>query len=164
MGYRQRPLSARLGLSFDAQAPHWRLSMPEAECYMYLVAHLHQCFGSGYQCYIEGPGLDPEVLALYQSHASQSPGLLQPVLKEKSVQRLHVDLGPALARSMNRLAACKTFVQMGEVLMVYQDQTVWMDGSRLDERLVRLHGSLKESQIKRFASGPLRGRWERWPA
>lgn len=160
MGYRHVPLSRRLGLSFDAEAPHWRVDMPEAECFMYFVSHLHQLFGKGHTLYVEGRDLAPEALELYRAHAELQPSPMAPVLRNPATLRLHVALG-GLGRAMNPLAACKTYAQMGEVMSVYKDGTVWLDGSRLSERVIRLNGGLSEAQVRRFAGGPLRGAVQR---
>jgi hypothetical protein len=160
MGYRHIPLSQRSGLSFDAEAPYWRLDMPDAECFMYFVAHMHQLFGKGYTLYVEGRDLDPEVLALYRQHAALTPVKVTPVLRNPATIRLHVSLG-GLGKAMNHLAACKTFSQMGEVMSVYKDGTLWLDGSRLSERIIRLSGELKEAQVRKFAGGYLRGEVQR---
>jgi hypothetical protein len=156
VGYRHIPLSQRLGLAFDDGAPHWRVSMPDAECFMYFVAHLNQLFGKGHTLYVEGLGLDPEVLALYREHAAPAPSKVAPILRNPAAQRLHVALG-RLGKAMNHLAACKTFSQMGEVMLVYKDGEVMLDGSRLSERQLRLSGALSEAQVRRFAGGYLRG-------
>ena len=161
MGYRHSPLSARQGLAFDAQAPHWRLAMPQAECFMYFVAHLHQCFGRGHTLYVEGRDLAPEVLALYGSQAAPSPEKVTPLFRNPATQRLHVALGPGLSKAMNHLAACRTYAEMGEAMLVYKDSQVWLDGSRLGERIVRLHGDLSQASVNKFAGGLLRGQVER---
>lgn len=160
MGYRHVPLGQRLGLGFDASAPHWRIEMPQAECFMYFVAHLHQLFGKGYTLYVEGRGLDAEVLALYRRHAALAPAKVTPILRNPATQRLHVSLG-GLGKAMNHLAARKTFAQMGEVMLVYKDAEVWLDGSRLSERLVNLAENLSPAQVRRFAGGHLRGAVQR---
>lgn len=160
MGYRHVPLSQRAGLSFDADAPHWRLDMPNAECFMYFVAHLNQLFGKGHTLYVEGRELDEEVLALYREHAALTPVKVTPVLRNPATTRLHVALG-GLGKAMNHLAACKTFAQMGEVMLVYKDGEVWLDGSRLSERVIRLSGELSEAQVRKFAGGLLRGEVQR---
>lgn len=156
MGYRHTPLSQRLGLAFDADAPHWRIDMPDAECFMYFVAHMNQLFGQGYTLYVEGRDLDAEVLALYQQHAAPAPLKITPILRNPATQRLHVSLG-RLGKAMNHLAACKTFAQMGELMLVYDAQGVWLDGSRLSERVLRLSGELSAAQVQKFAGGLLRG-------
>jgi hypothetical protein len=156
MGYRHVPLSQRTGLSFDAESPHWRMEMPNAECFMYFVAHLNRLFGTGHTLYIEGRELDEEVLALYREHAALTPVKMTPVLRNPATARLHVALG-GLGKAMNHLAACKTFAQMGEVMSVYGDGIVWLDGSRLSERIIRLSGELREAKVRAFAGGYLRG-------
>ncbi len=160
MGYRHIPLSQRLGLGFDAGAPHWRIDMPDAECFMYFVAHLNQLFGKGYTLYVEGVGLDAEVLALYGAHAAAAVTKVTPILRNPKAQRLHVALG-GLGKAMNHLAACKTFAQMGEVMLVYKDGEAWLDGTRLSERVLRLNGQLSEAQVRKFAGGLLRGQVQR---
>lgn len=160
MGYRHTPLSQRLGLAFDADAPHWRVDMPDAECFMYFVAHLNRLFGRGHTLYVEGRDLDPEVLDLYRRHAEPSATKVAPILRNPATLRLHVALG-GLGKAMNHLAACKTFGQMGEVMLVYKDGDVWLDGSRLAERAIRLAGKLGEAQVRKFAGGYLRGRVQR---
>lgn len=156
MGYRHVPLSQRTGLSFDAEAPHWRVDMPDAECFMYFVAHTHQLFGKGYTLYVEGKDLAPDVLALYQQHAAPAPAKVTPILRNPATQRLHVALG-SLGKAMNHLAACRTYAEMGEVMSVYKDGQVWLDGCRLSERVLRLSGELPEGAVKKFAGGLLRG-------
>lgn len=156
MGYRHVPLSQRSGLSFDAEAPHWRIEMPNAECFMYFVAHLNQLFGKGHTLYVEGRELDADVLALYAEHAALTPVKVAPVLRNPATSRLHVSLG-GLGKAMNHLAACKTFSQMGEVMSVYKDGQVCLDGSRLSERVIRLSGQLSEAKVTKFAGGLLRG-------
>ena len=157
MGYRHTPLSARIGLAFDSSAAHWQVSMPDAECFMYLVAHMNRLFGKGYTLYVEGLELDAEAMALYQAHSADEALKITPVLRNPAAQRLHIALGSGLAKTMNRLASCKTYAQMGEVMLVYKGPQVWMDGSRLGERVVRLHGDLSEPQVRRFAGSFLRG-------
>jgi hypothetical protein len=135
----------------------WQVDLPEAECFMYFVAHLHQLFGRGKSLYVEGLGLDEDVLALYQAHPFDQPRTVAPVLRGPGVLRLHAALGGGLARPMNRLAARKTFAQMGEVMLVYDSDQVWLDGRALGERRVCLSGDLSAAQVARFAGGPLRG-------
>jgi hypothetical protein len=135
----------------------WQLDLPQAECFMYFVAHLHQCFGRGKTLYVEGVGLDEEVRSLYLGHAAPDPRPAAPVLRNPAAQRLHVALGGGLAKAMNHLAARKTFAQMGEVMLVYDAARVWLDGRALGERRVVLSGELTEAQVRRFAGGLLRG-------
>lgn len=156
MGYRHRPLGLRSGLTFDAEAPHWRVAMPEAECFMYFVAHLQRLFGRGHTLYVEGRELAPDVAALYRAHAAPDPARVAPVLRNPAAARLHVALG-GLGKELNHLAARRTYAQMGEVMLVYKDGEVLLDGSRLGERLIRLSGGLGEAAVRRFAGGPLRG-------
>jgi hypothetical protein len=156
VGYRHKPLAQRLGLGPVAPGG-WQLDLPEAECFMYFVAHLHQCLGRGKTLYVEGLGLDPEVLALYQAHPADTPRAVAPVLRNPSAQRMHVALGGALAKAMNHLAARKTFTQMGEVMLVYDADQVWLDGRALAERRIFLSGGFSEAQVRRFAGGLLRG-------
>ena len=154
--YRHLPLSQRLGLSFDASA-HWQVAMPGAECFMYFVANLHRLFGKGYVLYVEGRQLDADVLALYQEQAARSIEKVAVFDRKPATQRLHVAMGPALQKRMNSLAASKTYAEMGEAMLVYKEGQVWMDGSRLGERLIRLSPDLRETQVRTFASGLLRG-------
>ena len=77
--------------------------------------------------------------------------------RNPATQRLHVAMGPALQKRMNSLAASKTYAEMGEAMLVYKEGQVWMDGSRLGERLIRLNPGLREAQVRQFASGLLRG-------
>jgi len=135
----------------------WQVDLPEAECFMYFVAHLNQLFGRGKTLYVEGQGLDEEVLELYRAHPAAAPRTVAPVLRSPSTQRVHAALGGNLARPMNRLAARKTFAQMGEVMLVYDADQVWLDGRALGERRVRLSGDVSEAQLRRFAGGLLRG-------
>jgi hypothetical protein len=134
----------------------WQVDLPDAECFMYFVAHLHQLFGQGRTLYVEGR-LDDEVLALYQQHPAPDPRAVSPVLRHPSTQRLHVAMGMGLSRPMNRLAARKTFAAMGEVMLVYSPERVWMDGRSLSERRVQFSGELGEAALRRFAGGLLRG-------
>jgi hypothetical protein len=156
MGYRHTPLSQRLGLSFDSSAPHWRIDMPHAECFMYFVAHLNRLFGKGYTLYVEGRDLAPDVLELYRSHPAPAPAKVTPILRNPATLRLHVALG-GLGKAMNHLAACRTYAQMGEVMLVYKEGMVLLDGGRLSERVLHLSGELGEAEVRRFAGGPLRG-------
>jgi hypothetical protein len=153
--YRHVPLSQRLGLSFG-ETSYWQLSMPNAECFMYFVAHLNRLFGKGYTLYVEGRGLDTEVAALYRDQAAPAPEKVSPLDRNPATQRLHVAMGPGLGKRMNHLAACKTYAEMGEAMLVYKDSRVWMDGRRLGERMIKLSGELPEAEIRQFASGYLR--------
>ena len=158
--YRHVPLSQRLGLGFG-ESSYWQVEMPEAECFMYFIANLNRLFGKGYTLYVEGRGLDAEVAALYTECAAPEPEKVTPLDRNPATQRLHVAMGPALSKRMNHLAACKTYAQMGEALLVYKNGKVWMDGRRLGERVVKLSGDLAETPVRRFASGLLRGLVER---
>jgi hypothetical protein len=155
MGYRHVPLSQRLGLSFGDDA-YWQLSMPDAECFMYFVANLNRLFGKGYTLYVEGRQLDPEVVALYQSQAAPNPEKVTPMDRNPATQRLHVAMGSGLSKKMNHLAACKTYAEMGEAMLVYKDGKVWMDGRRLGERVIKMSGELSEADVRKFGSGLLR--------
>ncbi len=157
--YRPVPLSQRLGLGFSEGA-YWQVGMPNAECFMYFVANLNRLFGRGYTLYVEGRELDPEVCALYKALPSPLPTKVTPLDRHPGTQRLHVAMGPDLGKAMNPLAACKTYAQMGEAMLVYKDSRIWMDGSRLGERQVKLSGDLSVAQVQRFASGLLRGQVE----
>ncbi|HXB97841.1 MAG TPA: hypothetical protein VNZ54_07280 [bacterium] len=156
LGYRHKPLSQRLGLGPVAPGG-WRVDLPEAECFMYFVAHLNRLFGRGRTLYVEGLHLDPEVLELYLSHPAEDPRPVAPVLRHPGASRLHVALGGGLAKPMNRLAARKTFAQMGEVMLVYGPDQVWLDGRALGERRVDLSGEVGEPELRRFAGGLMRG-------
>ena len=160
MGYRHKPLSQRLGLGPVAPGG-WQVDLPDAECFMYFVAHLHQLFGRGYTLYVEGRELAPDVLALYQAHAAETREAVQPIYRNPATTRLHVDLGSSLSRAMNRLAACRTYAQMGEAMLVYGQGKVWLDGRHLGERRVLLDAALSEAQVRRFAGGLLRGQVSR---
>ena len=153
--YRHAPLSQRLGLTFTDSA-YWLLEMPNAECFMYFVAHLNRLFGKGYNLYVEGRTLDPDVLALYQEQGARSVEKVSVVDRNPATQRLHVAMGPALQKRMNSLAASKTYAQMGEAMLVYKEGLVWMDGRRLGERVIKLSGQVKERDVKEFAGGYLR--------
>lgn len=157
MGYRQVPLSQRLGLSFGEDA-YWQVFMPDAECFMYFIAQLQRLFGPGHTLYVESRQPDPEVQALYQQQAQPKPQKVTPFSRNTSTARFHVQMGPALSKRLNALAACKTYAQVGEAMLVYDDAgKVWMDGRRLGERVIKLSGDIPEAQIRQFASGPLRG-------
>lgn len=155
MGYRHRSSIHRAGLA-GVEGPSWELRMPQAECFMYFVAHLHGLFSTGFSLYVEGRGLADDVLELYRSHPAPRPQMVAPCSRHSATQRLHVALGPALRSAMNRLAARRTYAQMGESMLVYRGPEVWLDGRALGERLVYLHGSLPERDVRRFAGGPLR--------
>ena len=118
MGYRHIPLSQRRGLA-GVGPDAWQVDLPEAECFMYFVAHLHQLFGRGHTLYVEGRELAPDVLQLYQAHPSEAREGVLPVFRNPATSRLHVALGSGLSRAMNRLAACRTYAQMGEAMLVY---------------------------------------------
>jgi hypothetical protein len=157
MGYRHIPLSRRWGLAFDASRPHWRVDMPEAECFMYFVAAMTALFGRGHTLYVEGRDLAPDVQALYQSLAAPRPWpQVAPVLRHPAAVRLQVCMDD-LGRPMKRLAACRTFREMGEVMLVHKDGEVLLDGTRLSERSIRLSGRLDAKALRRFAGGALRG-------
>jgi hypothetical protein len=154
--YRHTPLSQRLGLGVMG-GPHWLVSMPDAECFMYFIAHLQKLFGQGYTLYVEGRALDPDVCALYKSNPAAAPEKVTPLDRHPATQRLHMAMGPGLSKALNHLAACKTYAQVGEAMLVYKDGTVWMDGRRLGERVIKLSGELSESKVRDFAGGLLRG-------
>jgi hypothetical protein len=160
MGYRHTPQSQRHGLGSVGPGA-WLVDLPQAECFMYFVAHLHQLFGRGHTLYVEGLELADDVLSLYQAHPSGAREAVLPILRNPAAVRLHVSLGPGLSRPMNRLAACRTFAQMGEAMLVYQGGKVWLDGRSLGERRVLLDGALTEAQVRRFAGGLLRGQISR---
>lgn len=163
MGYRHVPLSRRLGLAFDEEA-HWRLAMPQAECFMYFVAQMQRLFGPGHTLYVEGRGLDPEVAGLYAALERSDPPAVAALSRGAGGRRYHVSMGGRLTRALNELAARKTYAQVGERMLVYDDTPkVLMDASRLGERLVRLSGTLPEADVRRFAAGKLHGELE-WVA
>ena len=157
MGYRNTPLSQRLGLSFGESA-YWQVSMPDAECFMYFVAQLQRLFGEGYTLYVESRKPDMEVQTLYQQQANPQPQKVTPFGRNTSTARFHVRMGSSLSKRLNALAATKTYAAVGEAMLVYDDAgKVWMDGRRLGERIIKLSGDLPEAEVRRFASGPLRG-------
>jgi hypothetical protein len=159
MGYRLTPLSSRRGLA-GLGPEAWQVDLPQAECFLYFVAHLHQLFGRGHTLYVEGRELAPDVLALYQAHPAEAVAVL-PIFRNPATARLHVALGSGLGRAMNRLAACRTYAEMGEAMLVYGAGKVWMDGRHLGERRVLLDAGLSEAQVRRFAGGLLRGQVSR---
>ena len=158
--YRHVPLSQRLGLTFG-DASYWQLDMPNAECFMYFIANLNRLFGKGFTLYVEGRALDAEVVALYRECAAPAPEKVTPLDRNPATQRLHVAMGPGLSKRLNHLAACKTYAEVGEALLVYQDGKVWMDGRRLGERVIKLSGDLSEADVKKFGSGLLRAEIKR---
>ena len=160
MGYRLTPLSRRQGLG-TVGPDAWQVDLADAECFLYFVAHLHQLFPRDRTLYVEGRDLAPDVLALYQAHPAVDRQAVLPILRNPSTQRLHVALGGGLGRAMNRLAACRTYAQMGEAMLVYGAGKVWLDGRQLGERRVLLDGGLSEAQVRRFAAGRLRGELSR---
>jgi hypothetical protein len=132
--------------------------MPDAECFMYFVAQMQRLFGAGHTLYVEGADLDPEVADLYRRFARPEPLRLAPLDRVAPRMGFHVLLGGGLTRPLNALAARKTYAQIGERMLVYDDSPrVLMDGSRLGERLVLLSGTLREADVRRFAGGRLRG-------
>ncbi|HTB23054.1 MAG TPA: hypothetical protein VK914_10135 [bacterium] len=156
MGYRHVPLSRRLGPDFDG--PHWRVSMPDAECFMYFIAQTQRLFGEGSTLYVEGRGVAEEVAALYLACADPDPRPIAAMDLHSLCRRFHVRMGPRLSRRLNLLAARKTYAEVGERMLVYDaERGLLLDGSRLGERIVRISGSLGEGDLRRFASGPLRG-------
>jgi len=157
MGYRQRTLAQRLGLGF-ADSSYWRVSMPDADCFMYFIARMQRLIGAGPILYVEGGAIDDEVAELYALHAQAHPRRVAPMDRHSKLRAFHVGMGPAFSRPLNALAARKTYAQIGERMLVYAaDGRVLLDGSRLGERVVRLSGSIQESAVRRFASGPLHG-------
>ncbi len=162
MGYRQVPLGRRLGPAFDGG--HARVRMDSAECFMYFVAGMQRLFASGDLLVVEGAGLDPEVESLYRSRPARPvPAALARV--RPSGTRLCLELGPALTRPLNALAARKTYAQIGERMWVFDPGgKLLMDGSRLGERLVLFAAGLGEARVRRFAAGPLAGVVEWVPA
>lgn len=153
--YRHIPLSQRLGLTFG-DLSYWQLDMPNAECFMYFIANLNRLFGKGFTLYVEGRDLDVEVLSLYDECAAPAPEKMTPLDRNPATLRRHVAMGPSLSKRLNALAACKTYAQVGEAMMVYKDGKVWMDGKRLGERVVKLSGDLGEAEIRKFGGGLLR--------
>jgi hypothetical protein len=160
MGYRQVPLSSRLGLSFAAER-YWRVSMPDAECFMYFMAQMQRLFGQGHTLYVEGRAIDDEVAALYLEESEPFPRPIGMMDRHSHCRRFHVRMGSGLSRRLNALAARKTYAQIGERMLVYDAvPELRMDGSRLGERIVRISGAVGESSVRRFAAGPLRGHVE----
>jgi hypothetical protein len=150
-------LSRRLGLAFNEQR-YWRVSMPEAECFMYFIAGMQRLFGPGHTLYAEGRDIDDEVAALYLDQAEPIPRPVTTMDRHSRCRRFHVRMGSGLSRRLNLLAARKTYAQIGERLQVYDaTPAVRLDGCRLDERIVRISGSMPEPAVRRFAGGPLRG-------
>ena len=102
--------------------------------------------------------------ALYLAQAAPVPQLVRPLDRHSAARRFHVALGGRLTRRLNELAARKTYLQIGESMLVIRPGgQVALDGSRLGERLVLLAGDLPEAAVRRFAGGPLRGQVE-WVA
>jgi len=160
MGYRQVPLSRRHGLAFDEER-YWRVSMPDAECFMYFIAQMQRLFGPGDTLYIEGRSIDDEVAALYLENAEPFPRPMATMDRHSQCRRFHAAMGSGLSRRLNALAARKTYAQIGERMQVYDGgPVVRMDGGRLGERIVRISGAVGEGAVRRFAAGPLRGRVE----
>lgn len=156
VGYRHVPLARRLGPSLGANG-HWRVDMPDAECFLYFIAGMQRLFGSGHVLVVEGPSLATEVRALYEAHSAD--GALSPEGRRPGGGSYRVAMGGGLTRALNRLAARKTYAEIGERMLVYApDGVLLLDGSRLGEHLVRLSDRLSQAKVHRFASGPLRGR------
>ena len=153
MGYRQIPLSQRLGLSFQETA-YWRVDMAQAECFMYFIAGLRQVFGDGNILYIEGTELDPEIEEFYQAHAAAHPASIQRLLRRSKAH--HVLLNGPAHKVLARFATCKTYPQICDAMLIYRDGAVLMDGSRIGERVALFSGEIPESKIKKFcAARPL---------
>jgi hypothetical protein len=135
--------------------------MPDAECFLYFIAQMQRLFGDGDVLYVEGRAIAAEVEALYLAHAASQPIWVPALDRHSQCRRFHVALGGRLTRSLNALAARKTYQELGEAMLVYGPQgDLKMDGSRLGERILRLSGDLPEVKVRRFAAGPLRGEVE----
>lgn len=160
MGYRQVPWTRRAGLSFNEER-YWRVSMPDAECFMYFVAQMQRLFGQGHTLHVEGRAIDDEVAALYLEEAEPFPRPMPVMDRHSHCRRFTVRMGSGLSRRLNALAARKTYAQIGERMLVYDAvPALRMDASRLGERVVRISGAVGEGAVRRFASGPLRGHVE----
>jgi hypothetical protein len=158
-GYRHTPLSQRLGISFSEEA-YWRVDMAEADCFMYFIAGLRQLFGDGDTLYIEGSALDPEVEAFYRSLPAPTSPAVQRLLRHPRARAYRMPLSKDFHKALSQFATSKTFAGICDALLVYRDNQVLMDGSRLGERIVLFSGSLPESKVKKFAGLRVNGVYE----
>ena len=158
-GYRHRPLSQRLGISFHEGA-YWRVDMAEADCFMYFIAGLRQVFGDADTLYIEGSALDPEVEAFYKAIPAQNSPAIQRLLRHPRARAYRVPLTKAFHKALSQFATSKTFAGLCDAMLVYRDNQVLMDGSRLGERIVLFSGAIPESKVKKFAALRVNGNYE----
>lgn len=149
MGYRHKPLSQRLGISFQETA-YWQVDMAQAECFMYFIAGLRQVFGDGNILYIEGTELDPEIEDFYRKHAAPEPATVQRLLRQSKVY--HVLLNSQSHKVLAQFATCKTYAQICDALLIYKNGKVLMDGSRIGERVALFSGEISESKIKKITA------------
>lgn len=129
--------------------------MPDAECFMFLVAQLQRLFRDGGILVAEGGAIAPDVAALYL--ANPAPAALSVPGRPRGT-RYRVALGPRLTRPLNDLASRRTYAELGERLFVYSPEgALLFDGGRLDERVARVSAAVPEAEVRRFAGGRLRG-------
>jgi hypothetical protein len=157
--YRHVPLSQRLGISFQ-ESHYWLVNMDHAECFMFFVAGLRQVFGDADTLYVEGLDLDQEVEAVYKRFQLPSSTPVMRHLRHPKARVYHVPLSRQAHAELSRLATCKTFAEICDVLMVHRDGRILMDGSRIGDRVVRFSPEIPEAKIKKFASTRLRGSYE----
>jgi hypothetical protein len=128
--------------------------MPEAECFMYFIAGLRQLFGDSESLYIEGTGFDPEVEAWLKEQSIAGPKVT-PLLRHPKSRHYLIPLSSAQHRELSRFAACKTYAETAEALLVLSGEKVLMDGRRLGERIVLVSGGVSEAKLKKFCMGKL---------
>jgi hypothetical protein len=159
MGYRHKPLSQRLGLSFN-ESSYWKVSMAEAECFMYFVAALRQVFSDSDVLYLEGTELDPEMESFYLAHEALSQSPVQRLLRHPKAKLFHVSLAKEAHKALSQFATCKTFAQICDAMMVYGGGKILMDGSRIGERIALFSGEIPEPKIKKFCATKVHGDYE----
>jgi hypothetical protein len=158
-GYRHIPLSQRLGISFNENG-YWRVDMAEAECFMYFIAGLRQIFGDSNVLYVEGTDFDQEVEAFYKGFAKPKSTQIMRLLRHPRARAYHMPLSKEAHKTLSRLATTKTFSGICDALLVYENDRVVMDGSRIAERMVLFSGELPESKIKKFCATRVHGTYE----
>jgi hypothetical protein len=159
MGYRHRPLSQRLGISFQ-EASYWKVDMAQAECFMFFIAGLRQVFGDGNILYIEGTELDMELEAFYKANAAPEPAHVQRLLRRSTA--FHVLLNKESHKKLANFATCKTYPEICDALLVYHAGKILMDGSRIGDRVALFSGEIPEAKIKKFTASRALGAVYEW--